>query len=243
MSTLAEKTLSKEQAKTLHKEQEKTLRKEQEKKHREKKKNLREEQEKTLREEQAKTRSEEQANICLEKKDAQDKQAALQVTEATLEHQKSTKQEIQPNLLTFDVKVCVYAYTLPGRGVGMTKQHAKEEIGVKLVIWQSQSNTSHTPVMHEKICENIEIEIKAKAIKDVRPILQCLKQARGIFGFWISPVCFLRWVIYNHKDIDIDHHFLAYSEDSTDRFTTSELKLLLKCFNEVHPYNKCTLLV
>ena len=159
----------------------------------------------------------------------------------TLAQHKSTAQEKQPTLLILFVKVWVYAYTLPGRGVGMTNQHAKEKIDVNLVIWQSQSNTSHTPVMHEIICENIDIEIKAKAIKDVRPILQCLKQARGIFGFWISPVCFLRWVIYKHKDID--HHFLAYSEDSTDRFTTSELKLLLECFNEVHPNNKCTLLV
>ena len=147
----------------------------------------------------------------------------------------------QPNLLTFDVKVFVYAFTLLGRSVNMRNQHAKEEIDVNLVIWQSQSHTSHTPVRHDIICEKICEKIKANKIKDVRPILQCFKQGRGTFGFWISPVCYLRWDIYNHEGIE--HHFLAYSEDSTDRFTPSELELLRDCFNEAHPNNKCTLLV
>ena len=53
----------------------------------------------------------------------------------TLAQHKSTAQEKQPTLLILFVKVWVYAYTLPGRGVGMTNQHAKEKIDVNLVIW------------------------------------------------------------------------------------------------------------
>jgi hypothetical protein len=140
----------------------------------------------------------------------------------------------QPELITLFVKVWVYAFTLPGRGVGMTNQQDEEAIDVNLVFWHSQFNIH---VKHDIICEMFN-EKKAKTDRNV---LQCIKQGRGTYGFWISPVCYLRWVIYNHEGID--HHFLAYSEDSTDCFTPSELTLLHECFNKVHLNNQCTLLV
>ena len=120
----------------------------------------------------------------------------------------------------------------------MTDQHAKAKIKVNLVlICHSKSHTPNTSVSHDKICANI----KAAQKKDDRQVLQCLEQGRGIFGFWISPVCFLRWVIYNHYGVD--HRCLAYSEDSTECFTPSELEVLHNCINDVHPNIKCTLLV
>jgi hypothetical protein len=167
----------------------------------------------------------------IRKEDEEDEKARQAIQDTTkLEQHESTAQEKQLKLFILDVKVFVYLFTLPGRGVGMTDQDAKVAIDVNLVFWHSPFNTY---VNHYIICEMFN---KDKTESD-RKVLQCSKQGKGIFGFWISKDCYLRWVEY------IEHHFLAYSEDSTGRFTPSELDLLLKCFNNKHPDNKCTLLV